>query len=76
LLTTNLLTGSDQEFEKALEVWVARKQRKPLPVNILGQSAVHLAVLSPLRLERLLQSGMDPDTEDGKKNTPINYSAA
>jgi hypothetical protein len=76
LLTTNLLTGSDQEFEKALEVWVARKQRKPLPVNILGQSAVHLAVLSPLRLERLLQSGMDPDTEDGKKTTPIMYAAA
>jgi hypothetical protein len=76
LLTTNLLTGSDQEFEKALEVWVARKVRKPVPVNILGQSAIHLAILSPSRLERLLQSGMDPDTEDGKKTTPIMYAAA
>jgi ankyrin repeat protein len=74
LLTTNLLTGSDQEFEKALQTWT--KSEESEPVNILGQSAVHLAILSPLRLERLLQSGMDPDTVDGGGTTPMMYAAA
>jgi ankyrin repeat protein len=74
LLITNLLTGSDLEFEQALEVWIASKGS--VPVNILGQSAVHLAILSPSRLERLLESGMDPDPVHLDLTTPMMYAAA
>lgn len=69
-----MLTGSDQEFEKALQTWAASKESEP--VNILGQSAVHLAILSPSRLDRLLQSGMNPDTVDGGGTTAMMYAAA
>lgn len=74
LLTTNLLTGSDQDFGKALRAWETSEEGEP--VNILGQSAVHLAVLSSSRLERLLQSGMNPDTVDRGGTTPMMYAAA
>lgn len=44
--------------------------------NVLGQSAVHLAIHLPSRLKRLLQSSMDPDAVDRGGTTPMMYAAA
>ena len=46
------------------------------PVNVLGQSAVHLAVQLPSRLKRLIHVGMDPDAVDRGGTTPLMYAAA
>ncbi|KAF2719030.1 hypothetical protein K431DRAFT_305472 [Polychaeton citri CBS 116435] len=44
--------------------------------NALGQSALHLAVIFPDRLLRLLQAGWDPDLPDTKITTPLMYAAS
>jgi ankyrin repeat protein len=74
---THLLTGSDQEFEKAAQQW-AKKTRpgRPDHKNAFGQSAVHLAVIFPKRLERLLELEMSPKELDLGDTTPLMYAAA
>jgi ankyrin repeat protein len=74
LLTTYLLTGSDKEFEGALQSWVSSK--KSHHFNVFGQSPVHLAIHLPSRLKRLVQSGMDHDAVDRGGTTPMMYAAA
>ena len=74
---THLLTGSDQEFEKAAQHWA--KNGQALHKNAFGQSALHLAVIYPKRLERLLELGRSLDVSevsDLGDTTPLMYAAA
>ncbi|KAM0702270.1 hypothetical protein Q7P35_011180 [Cladosporium inversicolor] len=74
LLMTNLLTGSDLEFEKAAQQWAARGRVQHK--NAFGQSALHLAVMFPKRLKRLLELEMPHKVFDSGYTTPLMYAAA
>jgi hypothetical protein len=74
LLITHLLFGSGEEFDRALTTWIANDSGDL--VNAFGQSAVHLAIHSPSRLERVLHAGMDADAMDRDGTTPLMYAAA
>ncbi|GAB7332283.1 hypothetical protein MBLNU13_g04120t1 [Cladosporium sp. NU13] len=74
LLMTHLLTGSDQEFEKAAQHWATNG--RTYHTNAFGQSALHLAVILPKRLEKLLELKMSPDASDLRGTTPLMYAAA
>lgn len=77
LLMTHLLTGSDQEFEKAALCWATNNHTtKAFHTNAFGQSAVHLAVIFPKRLKKLLELGMSPHAFDRDETTPLMYAAA
>lgn len=71
---TYLLTGSDQEFEEAAQKWATSK--RTCHKNVFGQSALHLAVIFPKRLRRLLELGMSPNVGDLSETTPLMYAAA
>jgi ankyrin repeat protein len=75
---THLLTGSDQEFEKAAQHWATNNQtdQPPYHKNAFGQSALHLAVIFPKRLRKLLELGMRPKVLDLGDTTPLMYAAA
>jgi ankyrin repeat protein len=74
---THLLTGSDQEFEKAAQHWATNKRPDRLDhKNAFGQSALHLAVIFPKRLGKLLELGMSPKVFDLGDTTPLMYAAA
>jgi hypothetical protein len=70
---THLLTGSDQEFEEAAQRWA--KSGRPCNRNAFGQSALHLAVILPQRLKKLLELGISPDAVDCGNTTPLMYAA-
>lgn len=70
---SNLLTGSDDEFEKATHIWAAGDG--VAYCNAFGQSALHLAVVSPTRLWKLLELGADPNAIDRSGTTPLMYAA-
>ena len=74
LLMTHLLTGSDQEFEKAARHWA--KNGRTYHTNAFEQSALHLAVTRPKRLKKLLELKMSPDASDLRGTTPLMYAAA
>lgn len=74
---THLLTGSDQEFDKVAQHWATNNRSSRLDrKNAFGQSALHLAVNSPKRLEKLLKLGMSPKVIDLGGTTPLMYAAA
>lgn len=74
---THLLTGSDQEFQEAAQQWAKNKQSgQPDHKNAFGQSALHLAVIFPKRLERLLELDMSAEVLDLGDTTPLMYAAA
>ncbi|GIZ46847.1 hypothetical protein CKM354_000995600 [Cercospora kikuchii] len=73
-LSEALLTENDAEFERAIDCALRGEALRTLP-NALGQTAVHLAVLSPSRLTMLLEAGVDPDCIDGGGSTPLMYAA-
>ncbi|KAI6915102.1 hypothetical protein KC318_g281 [Hortaea werneckii] len=75
-LTEAVLTGEDSEFESALCRAKAEGGFLRMLPNALGQTATHLAITSPRRLERLLRSGADPDCVDRGGLTPLMYAAA
>ncbi|KAI7217907.1 hypothetical protein KC333_g3923 [Hortaea werneckii] len=75
-LTEAVLTGEDSEFESALRRAKADGGFLRTLPNALGQTATHLAVTSPRRLERLLQADADPDCVDRGGLTPLMYAAA
>ncbi|KAI7398666.1 hypothetical protein KC336_g15241 [Hortaea werneckii] len=75
-LTEAMLTGEDFEFESALcRAKGGTDIVRTLP-NALGQTATHLAISSPTRLERLLEAGADPQCVDRGGLTPLVYAAA
>ncbi|RMX86330.1 hypothetical protein D0869_03162 [Hortaea werneckii] len=74
-LTEAVLTGEDSEFESALRRAKAEGGFLRMLPNALGQTATHLAITSPRRLERLLQAGADPDCVDRGGLTPLMYAA-
>ncbi|RMY16661.1 hypothetical protein D0868_00187 [Hortaea werneckii] len=76
ILTEAVLTGEDSEFESALRRAKAEGGFLRMLPNALGQTATHLAITSPRRLERLLQAGADPDCVDRGGLTPLMYAAA
>ncbi|KAI7365020.1 hypothetical protein KC354_g5207 [Hortaea werneckii] len=75
-LTEAVLTGADSEFESALRRAKGEAGVLRTCPNALGQTATHLAITSPRRLERLLQAGADPDCVDRGGLTPLMYAAA
>lgn len=69
------MTDDTPEFEKALHHEIENGGTKQSTFNALGQTALHLAIFKPDRLEKLLQAGMDPDAVDKGKSTPLMYAA-
>lgn len=70
-----MLTGSENEFEQALAHSTDDNGILRTAPNVFGQTAIHLAILHPSRLERLLKAGMDPDAMDRGGSTPLMYAA-
>lgn len=68
------LQCSQDDFERALRRWIL--DGKKVSHNALGQTALHLAVLSPGRLGSLLDAGMPADSIDRGGTTPLMYAAA
>ncbi|RMY62118.1 hypothetical protein D0865_00614 [Hortaea werneckii] len=75
-LTEAVLTGEDSEFESALRRAKADGGFLRTLPNALGQTATHLAISSPARLEKILEAGADPDCVDRAGLTPLMYAAA
>ncbi|KAI6881211.1 hypothetical protein KC360_g6771 [Hortaea werneckii] len=75
-LTEVVLTGAYSEFESALRRAKGEAGVLRTCPNALGQTATHLAITSPRRLERLLQAGADADCVDRRGLTPLMYAAA
>src|SRR5450432_2107193 len=66
-----ILCGSAADIERCLRYPHALNER-----NTLGQSAVHLAVLSLTKLSQLLEAGIDVDLQDNRGRSPLVYTAA
>lgn len=75
-LTEAVLTGDDTEFESALRRARGDGGILRMHPNALGQTATHLAVTSPERLQRILAAGADADCVDRAGLTPLMYAAA
>lgn len=75
-MTEALLVGEDSEFESALCRAKVESGILRTPANALGQTATHLAISSPGRLQKLLAAGADPDCVDRHGLTPLMYAAA
>lgn len=69
------MTGTDEEFDQALTNAKYENGSLRATTNYLGQTALHLGVVMPKRLEKLLQAGIDPDAVDYGGSTPLMYAA-
>lgn len=65
-----VLNGSRDEVIECLQ-----DKRALLGNNVLGQSAIHLAIATPTILSLLLEAGANVDVQDRCKRNPLEYAA-
>ncbi|KAH9208152.1 ankyrin repeat-containing domain protein, partial [Leptodontidium sp. 2 PMI_412] len=67
-----ILTGSSEKVKRLATKELLVKDQD----NLLGQSALHLAVFRPQHLEILLEAGADVNSRDRHGTTPLMYAVA
>lgn len=67
-----ILTGSSEKVKRLATKELLVKDQD----NLLGQSALHLAVFRPQHLEILLEAGADVNSRDRHGTTPFMYAVA